>query len=303
MIKQVQRKNIDDERWNSIIAASKHETIYPYTWYMDASADQWFGLVMGDYEFIMPVAYRKKYTIKYIYQPFHNQQLGIYSEKMVDEESSLMFLNKIHKDFLKGDYSFNSGNNLPEDARYTLSSRQNYVLSLNGEYEALQKNYTSNARRNLRKSSQFELEISDGVGIKDFVEFKHKNNRKSESEAYYQNMSRLLLELERMGKSKLFGVYLEKELVAVAVFLFSKKRIIDMLAASNEKGRESCAMYHLIDASIRKHAGEELLLDFEGSSIKSIARFFADFGSTPEIYQRVNFDRLPLKKNIGKKNV
>ena len=303
MIKQIQRKNIDDERWNSIIAASKHETIYPYTWYMDASADQWFGLVMGDYEFVMPVAYRKKYSIKYIYQPFHNQQLGIHSEKIVEDEISQMFLDKIYSDFLKGDYSFNSGNTLFEKPGYTLNSRQNYVLSLNGEYESLQKNYTSNARRNLRKSSQFELEISDSIGVKEFVEFKHNNNRKSEGDAYYQNMTRLLLELERMGKSKLFGVYLDKELVAAAVFLFSERRIIDMLAASNEKGRESLAMYHLIDTSIRKHAGEDILLDFEGSSIKSIARFFGDFGATPEIYQRVNYNRLPLKETKGKKNV
>ena len=303
MIKQLQRKNIDDERWNSIIAASRHETVYPYTWYMDASADQWFGLVMGDYEYVMPVAFRKKYTIKYIYQPFHNQQLGVYSKKAVDNEIAQLFLKKIHRDFKAGDYAFNAGNILKKDTGLKITDRDNFVLPLNHTYEDLYKNYTGNARRNIRRSCKFALEISDKIKVQDFVEFKRANNRKSESKAFYQNMERLLLELEKTGKSKIHAVYLGGELCAATVFVFSAKRMIHMLAASNDEGRDNKSMFFLVDSFIKSHAGEDVMLDFEGSTISSVASFFADFGAKAEIYQRVGYNRLPIKKTKGKKNV
>ena len=53
-------------------------------------------------------------------------------------------------------------------------------------------------------------------------------------------------------------------------------------------------MFKIVDAFIREHAGSELILDFEGSNIPTVARFFAGFGARPEIYQGVSFDRLPL---------
>jgi hypothetical protein len=303
MIRIVQRKNIDDERWNSIIAASKHETIYPYTWYMDVSADQWFGLVMGDYECVMPVAIRKKYTIKYVYQPFHNQQLGVYSEKPIDNEITRMFLHRIRKDFLMGNYAFNAGNILREEPHYELSDRINYVLSLNGEYEELYKNFAQNTRRNIRKSCKFDMEISDKISVPEFVEFKKSSNEKRESNAFYQNMERLLLELKEMDKIKIFAVHLGHEICAAAVFAFSTKRMIYMISASSDLGKEHRAMFHLVDSSIRMYAGEDMLMDFEGSNISSIARFFAGFGAKPEIYQRIMFKRLPFKDLKGKKNV
>jgi len=303
MIKFIQRKNIDDERWNSIIAASKHETIYPYTWYMDASADQWFGLVFGDYEYIMPVAFRKKYTLKYLYQPFHNQQLGVYSEKPVDDKISQIFLQKIKSDFLVGNYAFNAGNSLQEEAGYELSERVNYALSLSDGYEQLYKNYSVNTRRNVRKSCKFDLEISEKLSVPEFVVFKRNNNEKKEGKEFYLNMERLLLELVKMGKAKISAVYLGGELCAAAVFSFSAKRVIYMLSASNAQGKEHRAMFHLIDSSIRSNAEKDVLLDFEGSNVSSIARFFAGFGAQPEKYHRVSFNRLPIKDKRGKKNV
>jgi hypothetical protein len=57
-----------------------------------------------------------------------------------------------------------------------------------------------------------------------------------------------------------------------------------------------------VDAFIREHAGKEFNLDFEGSNIPSVARFFAGFGARPEIYQGVNFDRLPVLLNKLRKH-
>jgi len=56
-----------------------------------------------------------------------------------------------------------------------------------------------------------------------------------------------------------------------------------------------------VDQLIRDHAGSEKILDFEGSNIPSIARFFSGFGARPETYQEVRFSRLPLKFITGRR--
>ena len=52
-------------------------------------------------------------------------------------------------------------------------------------------------------------------------------------------------------------------------------------------------MFRILDAFIRDHAASGLALDFEGSNIPSVARFFGGFGAKADIYQGVSFSRLP----------
>ncbi len=303
MIKLVARKDIDDDRWNSVIAASKHETIYPYTWYLDASADQWAGLIMSDYECIMALPFRKKYTVKYIYQPFHNQQLGVYSEKPVDSEIVRIFLAKMQSSFMMADYAFNAGNILGEEPGYEMVDRVNYILPLKDEHEQLYTNFSKNTRRNIRKSCQSDLALFDNVSVADFVTLKKSSNPEDRRQFFYDNMQHLLLELQELEKIRIYGVSLKKELLSAAVFAQSKSRLIYLLSASSVAGKEHSAMFHLIDSFIRMYSGQELLLDFEGSNISSIARFFAGFGAKPEIYQRINYNKLPVVGQRKKKNV
>jgi len=76
---------------------------------------------------------------------------------------------------------------------------------------------------------------------------------------------------------------------AAAIFAFSNDRAIFLLSASSERGKEWRAMFLVVDRFIELHAGKLAKLDFEGSNIVSIARFFRGFGAKPEIYQRLHF--------------
>ena len=52
-------------------------SLYCYSWYLDAVSDNWGALVMGDYEFIMPIPYTVKKNQSILYQPFFSQQLNV----------------------------------------------------------------------------------------------------------------------------------------------------------------------------------------------------------------------------------
>jgi hypothetical protein len=53
-------------------------------------------------------------------------------------------------------------------------------------------------------------------------------------------------------------------------------------------------MHFLFDNIIYQFAGHNMFLDFEGSEIESIARFFKGFGSDKVNYYRLKLNRLPF---------
>ena len=73
------------------------------------------------------------------------------------------------------------------------------------------------------------------------------------------------------------------------------------MSASNEQGKRSRAMFALIDHIIDKYSDTGLVLDFEGSNIKGVARFFAGFGAEQHDYYNIHINKLPFPLNVLKK--
>lgn len=288
MIRILQRRQIDDKRWNEVISSSLHETIYPYTWYMDACSDNWCGFVKDDYEYIMPVAFRKKLGLKYCYQPVYCQQLGVYSKQHIDPEVSRDFLLKMSKSFKIGDYAFNEQNILGEEKGFDVSDNTNYILSLADPYDSVLKNYSENCRRNLKRAYNSGLEFTDKISLDEIVSLKRVSEKAARNEEHYAYVARLFSKLNDLQKTRIFGAKIGNHLVAAAIFAFSEQRSIFLLSASSERGKEQRAMFLVVDAFIQMYSGTIKFLDFEGSNIASIARFFRGFGAKPQIYQRVS---------------
>jgi hypothetical protein len=289
MIKYLQREQIDDQRWNAIIAASSHETIYPYTWYLDACADNWAALLMNDYEYIMPIAFRSKLGLKYIYQPVYCQQLGVLSELSVENEIVSLFLQTLKKHYKLGDYAFNEGNIFGEEQGFEVSENHNYVLKLNSNYDAIFNCYSENCRRNLKRSQQENIEFTDKISLSEVLQLKSLGSASYWTDFHQEYAKKLYLQLHNLGVIRIFAIKNQGEVLAAAIFAFSKDRAIFLLSASSEEGKKQRAMFYLIDSFIQMYTGEVKMLDFEGSNIPSIARFFQGFGAKPQIYQRISF--------------
>jgi hypothetical protein len=50
----------------------------------------------------------------------------------------------------------------------------------------------------------------------------------------------------------------------------------------------------LVNAFIQEHAGSDSLLDFEGSDIESVDRFYTGFGAEIRPYPSLHINRLPF---------
>jgi hypothetical protein len=59
----------------------------------------------------------------------------------------------------------------------------------------------------------------------------------------------------------------------------------------------------LFDFFIQKHAGTDSLLDFGGSSVETVARFYKNFGAKDCVYLQLKKNTLPgIVKWFSKKN-
>ena len=89
-------QQIDKSKWDNCIDTAANGLVYGYSFYLDAMAKHWDALVLDDYEAVMPLTWRKKFGIRYLYQPAFTQQLGIFYKGTADAE--MLIVGKLGSD-------------------------------------------------------------------------------------------------------------------------------------------------------------------------------------------------------------
>jgi lipid II:glycine glycyltransferase (peptidoglycan interpeptide bridge formation enzyme) len=172
----------------------------------------------------------------------------------------------------------------------------NYVLNLNNSYEYLYATYRENIQRNIKKSTQFQLHIHKNMAIADVIKLakEQAGSFAAIADDDFNRFEKLFQLLYHKQKATTYGVYTkEGALIASAVFFFSHHRAYYIMAGNHPNGKTLGASHALINAFIKDHAGEDLLLDFEGSDIPSLAFFYSSFGAVEEKYSAIKLNRLP----------
>jgi len=280
----VERKNIDEKKWNNCIQNALNSLIYAYSWYLDIFADNWSAIIAEDYQCVMPIVWRKKMGLRYTYRPFLIQQQGVFFQQNVNCDF-FKFYKILRRKRFYGDYNFNYANFLKIK---TLRENNNYVLQLKNSYENLLSYYSKNHKRNLKKSLSFDLQISDTLTINELIEFKKLNLTNKLTDSQFFAVKKLSEKLDEKSKD-LLGVYdRQGQLLSAGFFVRQQDRIYFLLGATNQQGIEKKASFVLFDYFIRQNAGKNLVLDFEGSNIPGVARFFAGWGSEQTKYYTAN---------------
>ena len=300
-ITYIKHQNIDAEKWDKCIDNAENHRIYATYWHLDRTAEYWDALVLGDYEYVMPLPVKRKWGISYVYQPLYCQQLGIFPAPV--EEIAKQFYSTLKTTFKYIDTQLNAKvKSVQHEQEMTFSPRKNYLLALNMNYAGLFEAYSTNTRRNLTKANKNDLHVVAGISLKDYMEFKSENLPVKLSSKVLNNLKRLIAFGQYKGVGKIYGVYTPgNELCAAVYFCRYKERMIYMNAVSNALGKETGAMFVLIDSFIQENAGKNLVLDFEGSMIPGVARFYKGFGAFPETYFHLYANWLPFPLNFLKR--
>lgn len=293
-IRYVPYAALDRLKWDECISQADHPLIYAHSWYLDHLSTNWEGLVLNDYEAVMPLTRRNKFGIHYLYPPFLCAQLGVFG-KNLDESLTNAFLQQIPAKFNYIDIYLNAGNPVTPETE-GIYFRDNYVLDLSPDSASLQAKYRENTFRNIRKAEKAGLIVERDIDFDIVIRLARKEIRTSGNGTAqdFLQLHALLNQLVSQGHVRSYGVRNPAgEWTASALFFFSEKRAYYILVGNTPEGRDSGASHLLIHSFIEDYAGKNIVLDFEGSDVPGLAFFYSGFGAALEKYPCVKRNRLP----------
>lgn len=274
----LRHNEIDFRLWDYALSKSINQFGYAYSWYLNIVSPGWEALITKNYEYIMPLPVKRKYGIPYIVQPVLTQQLGIFSDSQITKEIIQQFISAIPY------YSYEINLNDCNKGQDEIICRTNFVLPLQSTYEEIASGYSKNTVRNIHKANKSGLLVNMSIDKEEFVNF-YFTIEKNYTNTREDLLRKLLVKGTAQELINIPGIRNSKnKLVAALCMLKSERRVIYLVPVSNDEGKKSSAMFMLLDNIIKSNAATECLLDFEGSEIEGIARFYKGFGAVNRPY-------------------
>ena len=298
MIRYIPHSQIDFEKWDHCIEGSVNGIFYAYAWYLDMVSPGWDALVENDYQSVMPLPHRTKSGVTYLYQPFFIQQMGVFSAASLTSQVTDRFLKAIPPQFKYVNFNLNTYNQIEDKSQFKISSGQTHHLDLIEPYKQLKKRYSENNRRNIKKAEKNGVFITSHGRPEDIIsafrQYRGKQLR-SFSEEDYNVLKHIIYAGIHRGMATIMTAYsAENTFCGGVVFFKSHKKVVFLFSGSTPLARKNGAMFLLVDAFIKQMAGQDLVLDFEGSSQPELARFYKGFGSKECVFLQLEKNNLPF---------
>lgn len=285
MIRYLHHSEIDSEKWNQTVRNSLFSTIFVKYEVLNllTGSDTWDALVQDNYEAVMPLPFRQKGVLKYVYTPFFMPQMGIFSVRKLLPDEVEGFLSEDSKHFVLADLLLNEKNT--PDKR--LETEISYTLSLQLPYNELYANFSQNTKRNLKAGEKHQCSVTvQDESVADIIAL-FRNNKGHEEAVHfqdydYENLQRVSDYLLDKGLLEVYGVRThDNRLAAGALFVKDGSRRWFWFSGRDNALSDGKPMFTLLNAYIRDHAETSLVLDFNGSSNPNIARLYQSFGGVP----------------------
>lgn len=151
LLVELPRKQLDIKKWNTHIENSTNGLIYHKTDYLDCLSKNWTALIWGDYEYVVPLTYKKILGFRLLQQPAFVQQLGVIGNNITNDVLQI-FSRYINDKFDFVAYAFNFENQI-----FGLEKKKNYILPLNQNYNIISDNFKSDVKSNINKSLRYRF--------------------------------------------------------------------------------------------------------------------------------------------------
>ncbi len=300
-IKHLRNSEINAIKWDKCIGKAVNGIAYAYSWYLNIVSPDWEALVEDDYKSVMPLTNKKKYGISYLHQPYFTQQLGVFSTDKLNPEITELFLKKIPSKFRFVEIRLNTFNKLNINT-FDVSNNITCQMDLIESYDVIKSRYSQNTKRNIKKAVKNQVVVFKGVRPNELIRLRQENPVNNLSSQNFDSLRQIFSFAVRCNVGEIYGAYTENNtLCAATFFLTTNNKSIMLIASSSEEGKEKRAAFRIIDEFIRNNAEKPRILDFEGSQIEGVARFFKGFGATPCQFPVVRANRLPWFLQLFKK--
>ena len=302
-IKFLNNSDINKIKWDNCIQNSINRNIYACSWYLDIVCQNWSCLVYGDYELVFTIVFKDFFIFKKIYHPFFCQQLGPFavSEKILKNKMVIFnLLSILSSKYIKFTFSINHYcvpffKDVIRNNKLMINyiDRINLELDLDHPYSALFESYSNSHKRALKNNySHLKWDIKRVISERDINEFVHlymnKVAVKAKLSTYNASVVKSILAHSVIKKNGcLVGLRNAKnQLLGAAFFLSYFGRDI-LLFNVSDKSLKFNTMTFIIDYYIKMNVQKKTILDFEGSNIPGLKRFYQGFGSVETNYMHI----------------
>jgi CelD/BcsL family acetyltransferase involved in cellulose biosynthesis len=314
-LRLLRHSELDLSAWDTCVNQAEQVVPYAQSWWLQATAGRWDAVVeigqQGEYLAVLPLPVKRRPWGREVYQPPFTQQLGAIGVAQPGNVSpswlnAMSPICKLAESYDKVYTQLNDANGLPQrmvnsyDEILTYQERITYHLPLAPSYATLHAGYAADYRRRLRINAEAAQPL--GITATSSAEpllalFQQtKGTAAGLGRTHYAKLRQLIAAGQQHKQVTLLEVRHPEtnELLAGALFVLFRTRLVYLFAAASEAGKKASAPLLLLDAAIQQHAGTPgLVLDFEGGMIPSIARFFANFGAVPVPYAALSFTQRP----------
>ncbi len=275
MIRIKAHKDIDKRKWNEAVNRIEDQfNWFMHSDYLDALSNRWIAMVYGDYEAVFPLFSRFVFS-KTFYQPFFTRAFSIVGS--VDDEIQESMAYALSNLKAKGCISVEGNSFLKANA---LCQKLEVSLS----------SYSSNTKRNIKKAVANGVELSP-ISVNQFLEF-YKAETKKKLKTYKPKHFKMLSEILKgeLDKKRLIlnSVNKNGEVLSVAAVLQNQDKALYLCAAINEEGKKMGASHFLVHMLIENNRSVWNELDFGGSNVEGVARFYKSFGATDFSYTQLH---------------
>jgi hypothetical protein len=292
----IKNSEIDRNLWDKCIKNSYNAKVYGMSWYLDNICDTWDAIIDLDYQAVLALPIKNKYGFNYIPITNYLQINGIFSKIELSESEVTEIISRIPSKFVSVEININSEINL-DNPDLDIELKQNNYLSLNNSYIDIYNNFSKVHKKNIKKSESQNLNLILDKDIQSVLKMKKQvwdRNSLPFTERKLVELETLLINAQEKNETNVYKVTCQEEICAAAFFLKFNNRF-HLYSGTSEKGRETGAMYFIMNQFIKDNANTDSILDFSGSSIKNISDWNIGFGAITE-----NYSSIKSKKDIYK---
>ncbi len=289
----IHANEIDVQKWDACVANNSNGLIYACSNYLNAMAGKWYGLIVNDYELILPLPVKKKMGISYSYMPAFTQQLGFIGQIDLLNAQVVFTLQQ----FIKYASPYLNFSNSKFAEEYNCDKLNNYIINLNEPYLGIKANYKKTILYSLNKASKLGLNYITDNNFETALQLYKAYNQQNMahvSATDYTNLKKLFITLQNNQQLLVRKVVdANNNLLSVAVLLKDKKRFYNIINVTPNIGRATESNYFLYDNILKELANQNRLFDFEGSDLPGVQKFYEKFGAINQPYFHWHYNLLP----------
>lgn len=286
-MKLLSSHHTDKRKWDQMVASDAQLDFFSLSWVWDILHPNWEMLCddSGNYLGILPIA--NKLGFSYRMQPFFIRSLGLV-ETSTDSILELMSFVANSARYVHLNFTGNEEMQECEKGHFQ-------QLNITKEINELRSNYSTNAKRILKKIPiSYCLETLDSPA--EFVYF-FKGQKGEEligfTSKVWERLLNLLLETKKHGLLSIYAIKENNEIIAAGAFISYKGVFYFLKGTATKEAKKNGAMYYLLDEVISTIHQTHHTLDFVGSNNEAIAQFYRKFGAKDVKYSILKQNNLP----------